>query len=99
MNNYHKSVLLQEAIDALNIEKGKKYIDATLGGAGHSLAIIDQGGIVLGIDQDEEAVEFANKNHESRIMNHELVLARGNFCKHRQDCERKRIWKSRRNIF
>lgn len=77
--NYHKSVLLQEAIDALNIESGKKYIDATLGGGGHTSSILDLGGIVLGLDQDEEAIEFANKNFELRIKNHELRLVRGNF--------------------
>ncbi|EKD85948.1 MAG: Ribosomal RNA small subunit methyltransferase H [uncultured bacterium] len=79
MNKYHTSVLLQEAIDALNVKSGQKYIDATLGGGGHTREIIDRGGIVLGLDQDQEAIEFANKNQESRIKNQELVLARGNF--------------------
>ena len=79
MNDYHKSVLLQEAVDGLNVRKGKKYIDATLGGGGHSLAIIKHGGIVLGLDADQEAIEFVQKNYEARIKNHELKVARGNF--------------------
>lgn len=79
MNKYHTSVLLQEAIDELNVKSGQKYIDATLGGGGHTREIIDRGGIVLGLDQDQEAIEFANKNQELRIKNQELVLARGNF--------------------
>ena len=79
MSDYHVSVLLQEAINALNVQIGKKYIDATLGGGGHSLGIIEQGGRVLGIDQDEEAVSFVKTNHESRITNHELRVVRGNF--------------------
>lgn len=79
MNKYHTSVLLQEAIDELNVKSGQKYIDATLGGGGHTREIIDRGGIVLGLDQDQEAIEFANKNQELRIKNQELVLVQGNF--------------------
>jgi 16S rRNA C1402 N4-methylase RsmH len=36
MDNFHTSVLLKEVIDLLKIKTGKKYIDATLGGAGHT---------------------------------------------------------------
>ncbi|MEK9176124.1 MAG: 16S rRNA (cytosine(1402)-N(4))-methyltransferase RsmH [Patescibacteria group bacterium] len=79
MNNYHKSVLLREVINALNVRNGQKYIDATLGGGGHTSSIIEKGGIVLGIDADEEAIEFVSKTLELRIKNHELRLARGNF--------------------
>lgn len=59
---YHKSVLLQETIDGLNIEKGKKYIDCTLGAGGHTREIVARGGVVLGIDQDTDALEEAKKN-------------------------------------
>src|SRR3989344_8897846 len=79
MNDYHKSVLLQEAVDGLNVRKGKKYIDATLGGGGHSVEIIKRGGIVLGLDVDQEALEFVNENRKSKIKNQKLRLARGNF--------------------
>ena len=79
MNTYHKSVLLQEAVEGLNVRKGAKYIDATLGGGGHAKEIIGRGGIVLGIDVDQDAIEFVKKNYEARIKNHELKLARGNF--------------------
>ncbi|MBI2190057.1 MAG: 16S rRNA (cytosine(1402)-N(4))-methyltransferase, partial [Candidatus Levybacteria bacterium] len=54
MNNFHTPVLLQEVLEFLRIEKGKKYIDATIGGGGHSFEILKRGGIVLGIDCDEE---------------------------------------------
>lgn len=77
--NYHKSVLLDEAIDALGIKSGHKYIDATLGGAGHAQAIVDRGGIVLGIDQDQEAIEFAQKLKAESPKLDNLTLARGNF--------------------
>ncbi|MBI2621956.1 MAG: 16S rRNA (cytosine(1402)-N(4))-methyltransferase RsmH [Candidatus Levybacteria bacterium] len=77
--NYHTSVLLQEVINGLNVRTGYKYIDATLGGGGHAKAIIDRGGIVLGIDVDQDAIEFVKKNYESRIKNQELKVTRGNF--------------------
>lgn len=77
MSNYHISVLLQEAIDALQVSAGKKYIDATLGGGGHTFAIANAGGEVLGLDVDEDALEFVKKNIKSQIPN--IKLARGNF--------------------
>ncbi|MBI3093087.1 MAG: 16S rRNA (cytosine(1402)-N(4))-methyltransferase RsmH [Candidatus Levybacteria bacterium] len=83
MNNFHTPVLLQEVLEFLRIEKGKKYIDATIGGGGHSFEILKRGGIVLGIDCDEEAIEYINekiKNQKSKIKYWErLALAQGNF--------------------
>jgi 16S rRNA (cytosine1402-N4)-methyltransferase len=78
MNDYHKTVLLKEAIDYLNIDKGKIYVDATLGGGGHAAEIIKRGGIVLGIDGDEEALEFVKENFQFPISNFQLRLAKGN---------------------
>lgn len=63
-NSEHVSVLLTESIDALNIKKNGKYIDATLGAAGHSCEILARGGTVLGIDQDTSMLEVARKNLE-----------------------------------
>lgn len=79
MNNYHTSVLLREVMNFLQVKKDKKYIDATLGGGGHTEAILDKGGIVLGIDVDEDAIDYVSKNLEFRIQNSELILAKGNF--------------------
>lgn len=75
MSDYHKSVLLQETIDGLNIQKGKKYIDGTLGAGGHSRAIAERGGEVLGIDQDKDALEEAKKN----LSGLPVTIAYGNF--------------------
>lgn len=72
MNKYHTSVLLQETIDLLDIQKNKKYIDATLGGGGHTQEIINRGGCVLGIDTDKDAIKFVSKNSQ-------LQSAQGNF--------------------
>ena len=79
MNKFHTPVLLEEVISNLNIKSGKKYIDATLGGGGHSRAILEAGGVVLGIDQDEEALEHVRRNLKSEISNLKLILAKGNF--------------------
>lgn len=73
----HIPVLLNEVLEALNILPGKKYIDATLGGGGHSFEILKRGGYVLGIDQDEDALEFVEKNLKPKTEN--LKLVKGNF--------------------
>lgn len=59
IKEYHIPVLLKETIDLLRVEPGKKYIDATLGGGGHSEEILKRGGKLLGIDRDPQAVESA----------------------------------------
>lgn len=83
MSNYHISVLLQEVIDYLRIISGKKYIDATLGGGGHSLEILKRGGKVLGIDVDQDALDFAKEKFEHNDpkfkINKDIFLAKGNF--------------------
>jgi len=74
MSNFHEPVLLKEVIEGLRVKKNDKYIDATLGGGGHSFEILKLGGIVLGIDVDEDAIVYIkNKKPEN------LTLARGNF--------------------
>ena len=58
----HKSVMLEECIDGLNIKSNGIYVDGTLGGAGHSKEIIkrlDKTGLLIGIDRDQEALEVA----------------------------------------
>ncbi|HEX8932066.1 MAG TPA: 16S rRNA (cytosine(1402)-N(4))-methyltransferase, partial [Patescibacteria group bacterium] len=79
MNNYHVSVLLNEAIEALKIRSGKQYIDATLGGGGHSLEIIKRGGRVLGLDVDQDALDFVSTNCQTEIVSSQLKIAKGNF--------------------
>lgn len=79
MDTFHKPVLKDEVAEALNVKKGKLYIDATIGGGGHTEEILKRGGIVLGIDLDPEAIKYVEKNLESRIQNSELKLVRGNF--------------------
>lgn len=61
---YHRSVLLNETIDALKIDPDGIYVDCTLGGAGHSFEIsrrLSERGRLIGIDQDADAIEEARK--------------------------------------
>ena len=77
-NNYHETVLVNEVIDNLHIEKTRKYIDATLGNGGHTLEILKKGGEVLGIDLDPVMLAIASERMEaSGEKNYKLV--NGNF--------------------
>ncbi|MGD0795261.1 MAG: 16S rRNA (cytosine(1402)-N(4))-methyltransferase RsmH [Dehalococcoidales bacterium] len=60
----HTPVLLTETLDALAVQPGGRYIDCTLGGAGHAAAIMEKaspGGQLLGIDADPEAIVRARE--------------------------------------
>lgn len=81
MDKYHETVLTEEVVDALHIEKGKKYIDATLGNGGHTLEILRLGGNVLGIDVDPKMIAISKErlatSHPPRGWSYKLV--QGNF--------------------
>ena len=53
----HVSVMLTEAVDALNVKVGGVYVDGTLGRAGHTKEILRRGGKVIGIDRDDDALK------------------------------------------
>ena len=60
----HYSVMLNETIDGLNVKENGIYVDATMGGAGHSLEILKRlkgTGKLIGIDQDADALEAAKE--------------------------------------
>jgi 16S rRNA (cytosine1402-N4)-methyltransferase len=71
---YHKSVLLDQSIEALVIKPGGIYVDATYGGGGHARAILErlQGGRLVAFDQDEEAIQ-------NRIDDPRLTMVNNNF--------------------
>lgn len=79
MDEYHIPVLLEEVLELLQVKSGKKYIDCTLGGGGHTAMLLEKGAIVLAIDQDIEAIENAKANLEYRLKKSELILRHGNF--------------------
>lgn len=60
---YHKPVLLKESIAMLNLKKDGIYVDATLGGGGHTEAILSNKQVkhVYAIDQDSDAISFATE--------------------------------------
>ncbi len=83
MKDYHISVLLKETIEFLNVRPGEKYIDATLGGGGHTFEILRHGGHVLGLDVDQDALDYVGnefKVQSSKFkVGKDLFLAKGNF--------------------
>lgn len=75
----HKSVLLDECIRYLNIKPDGVYVDGTLGLGGHSEAILShlETGRLIGIDRDENAIEYATKRLAP--FGERATLVRGNF--------------------
>lgn len=77
----HKSVLLEETIENLNIKPDGIYVDGTLGGGGHSYEIakrLTAGGRLIGIDQDADAIKAATdrlKEFADRV-----TIVRNNYC-------------------
>lgn len=69
----HKSVLLEETIDSLNIKPERIYVDGTLGGGGHAFEVcrrLSGAGRLIGIDQDADAIRAAAERlseFESRV--------------------------------
>lgn len=70
-SNHHQSVMFDESIEGLNIQKNGTYIDATFGRGGHTRGILDKlgdQGRVIAFDQDISAIEFAKKQfNDSRL--------------------------------
>ena len=79
----HIPVLLDEVITGLNINKDGIYVDATIGGGGHSEKILEKlssgKGFLIGIDQDEDAISAACKRLKKYIDEKKLVVVKNNF--------------------
>ena len=77
----HKSVLLNETIDALEIKPDGIYVDGTLGGGGHSYEIckrLSGKGRLIGIDQDAAAIEAASQRLGE--FKDRVTIIRSNYC-------------------
>ena len=77
----HKSVLLEESIEALHIRSDGIYVDGTLGGGGHSYEIcrrLSDRGRLIGIDQDAAAIAAATKRLEE--FKDRVTIVRSNYC-------------------
>lgn len=77
----HKSVLLNEIIDGLNIKPDGIYVDGTLGGGGHAYEVcrrLGEKGSIVGIDQDAAAIEAASARLKG--FGEKVTIVRSNYC-------------------
>jgi 16S rRNA (cytosine1402-N4)-methyltransferase len=74
--SYHNPVMITECLQALNIKPDGVYVDATFGGGGHSIKILEQlkGGKLIAFDQDEDA-----KREAEKIESRSLTFCQANF--------------------
>ena len=76
----HKSVLLEETIDGLDVKADGIYVDGTLGGAGHAMEVckkLSAKGRFIGIDQDQDAIIAAS---ERLAPFKQATVIRSNYC-------------------
>lgn len=82
MGFQHETVLLEEAVKGLKIKPDGVYVDCTLGGAGHSLRILEElneEGHLYAFDQDDFAIEQANITLKNGIEKGQVTLVKENF--------------------
>ena len=81
--DYHIPVLLKQSVDALSIEKGGVYVDATFGGGGHSKCILSQikgEGMLYGFDQDLESYQhYISEKDQYENTDASFQFVRANF--------------------
>lgn len=77
----HRSVLLEETVNGLNIKPDGIYVDGTLGGGGHAFEVctrLNDKGSIVGIDQDEAAIEAAGIRLKD--FGDKVTIVRSNYC-------------------
>ena len=77
----HKSVLLMETVDSLNVKPDGIYVDGTLGGGGHAYEVcrrLGEKGSIVGIDQDAAAIEAASARLKD--FGEKVTIVRSNYC-------------------
>lgn len=79
LQRQHKSVMLQESIDGLQIQPNQWYVDATFGRGGHTQAIIKAGGNCIAFDWDTEAIEFGQTQFIREQEEQKLLLIHASF--------------------
>lgn len=89
----HKSVLLNETIDNLNVTGNGIYVDATLGYAGHSREVLKRinKGLLFAFDQDSEAIRYSNEVLSGISSSYEIIHS--NFINLKSELEKRGILK------
>ena len=82
MENYHVPIMLKEVLEYLDVKKDGIYVDCTLGGGGHSQAILSKlkTGKLYAFDRDLDAIEYCKKKFENS-KNIEIIHANFNDAK------------------
>lgn len=75
----HTPVLLKEVIEGLQVAPGKRFVDATFGEGGHTMAMVDAGAQVLAIDRDIVQIEKGKSSLSKEKGNTNPLLRQGNF--------------------
>lgn len=77
----HNSVLLNESVNGLHIKDNGIYVDATLGGGGHTQKILSylKNGHLYSIDLDSNSIKYNNDKFNDYILNNKLTIIKGNF--------------------
>lgn len=75
----HITVMLQEAVDYLQVKAGEWYVDGTFGRGGHTGKILSKGGKVIAFDFDQESINRGQEKFAKEIKNGDLILIRENF--------------------
>ena len=78
----HEPVMLGEVLESLQLKSGSVVCDCTLGGAGHSVkmaAQVGETGLLLGVDQDDMALEAAGARLDREVPGVPHQLLKGNF--------------------
>jgi len=101
VSEYHRPVLLRKVLDLLKIEKGRIYLDATVGGGGYTREILKKGGFVLALDADINAVEFLRKDADLAgfLARGELILENENFIRVEEIADKHGIQKFQGAVF
>ena len=85
----HKSVLLEETIEGLNIKPDGIYVDGTLGGGGHAYEVchrLNGKGRFIGIDQDAAAIEAAGARLSD--FGEKVTIIRSNYCNMKSELQK-----------
>ena len=91
----HKSVLLEECIQYLNLQEDSQIVDCTLGYGGHSSEVLKRikRGFLFAFDQDKEAISSSKKRLEEVASNHNFEIIESNFCHLKEELEKRGISK------